>query len=76
MANTHGGANRGQGHKPRPLPKWLAVVRCSVADWQVIRSINPEHRAEILIAWAQANNRLQRTGGDSPTLPELSDPEG
>lgn len=53
--NKHGGANRGQGRKPRPLPKWLAVVRCSADDWQVIQSITPEQRAIILIAWAQAN---------------------
>jgi hypothetical protein len=53
--NTHGGANRGQGRKHRPLPKWLAVVRCSADDWQVIQSITPEQRAEILVAWAQAN---------------------
>ena len=55
MANTHGGANRGQGRKPRPLPKWLAALRCSAADRQVIQSISPEQRAEILVAWAQAN---------------------
>jgi hypothetical protein len=53
--NTHGGANRGQGRKLSQLPKRLAVVRCSDDDWQVIQSISPEQRAEILVAWAQAN---------------------
>ena len=55
MKSTHGGANRGQGRKPRPLPKWLAVVRCTSDDWQVIQTISPEQRAQILVAWAQAN---------------------
>lgn len=55
MANTHGGANRGQGRKPRPLPKWMAALRCSEQDWQVIQTISPEQRAIVLVAWAQAN---------------------
>ena len=53
--NTHGGANRGQGRKPRLLPKWLAVLRCPADDWHLIQSITPEQRAKILVAWAQAN---------------------
>jgi hypothetical protein len=55
MSGKHGGANRGQGRKPSPLPKRLAVMRCSDDDWQVIQSISPEQRAEILVEWAQAN---------------------
>lgn len=53
--NTHGGANRGQGRKPRPLPKWLAVIRCTADNWKTIQTISPEQRAEILVEWAQAN---------------------
>jgi hypothetical protein len=72
--NTHGGANRGQGRKPRPLHKWMATLRCSEQDWQVIQSISPEQRAIVLVAWAQANTECSGQA-HAPDVAALSQSE-
>jgi hypothetical protein len=61
MDNTHGGANRGQGRKQSALNKYLAVIRCTPEQWEQIKDISPEQRAEILLQWRKPTKPLARS---------------